>query len=87
MIQSGKFDSSNMYIKKLANSVLIFTIKRLIEIIGILIFCLGVFLFIALISYSPTDPNFIFPENTEIKNVLGFQGSYVSDFFVPVDWG
>ena len=35
MIQSGKFDSSNMDIKKLANSILIFTIKRLIEIIGI----------------------------------------------------
>ena len=38
-------------------------------------------LFTALISYSPEDPNFIFPENTEIKNMLGFQGSYVSDLF------
>ena len=37
MIQSGKFDSSNMDIKKLANSVLIFIIKRLIEIFGIII--------------------------------------------------
>ena len=79
MIQSGKFDSSNMDIKKLANSILFFTIKRLIEIFGILIFCLGIFLFLALISYSPTDPNFIFPENTEIKNILGFQGSRLSD--------
>ena len=81
MIQSGKFDSSNMDIKKLANSVLIFTIKRLIEIIGIIIFCLGIMLLIALISYSPTDPNFIFPKNTDIKNMLGFQGSYISDLF------
>jgi DNA segregation ATPase FtsK/SpoIIIE, S-DNA-T family len=81
MIQSGKFDSSNMDIKKLGNSILIFTIKRLIEIFGILIFCLGVLLFISLISYAPTDPNFIFPENTEIKNILGFQGSYISDLF------
>ena len=31
MIQSGKFDSSNMDIKKLANSIIIFIIKRLIE--------------------------------------------------------
>ena len=80
MIQSGKFDSSYMDIKKLANSVLIFTIKRLIEIFGILFFCLGVLLFISLISYAPTDPNFIFPENTEIKNkhldyVTSFQTS------------
>jgi len=81
MIQSGKFDSSNMDIKKLANSVLIFTIKRIIEIIGILIFLLGILLFLTLISYSPSDPNFIFPENTEINNLLGFHGSYISDLF------
>ncbi len=81
MIQSGKFDSSNMDIKKLANSVLIFTIKRIIEIIGILIFLLGILLFLTLVSYSPSDPNFIFPENTEINNLLGFHGSYISDLF------
>ena len=51
MIQSGKFDSSNMDIKKLANSVLIFVIRRLIEISGIFVLCLGVLLLIALISY------------------------------------
>tara|TARA_B100001093_G_scaffold377228_1_gene362461 strand:+ start:374 stop:2497 length:2124 start_codon:yes stop_codon:yes gene_type:complete len=82
MIQSGKFDSSNMDIKKLGNSVLIFTIKRLIEIIGIIIFCFGILLLISLISYSPTDPNFIFPEKTQIENILGPQGSYISDLFL-----
>ena len=81
MIQSVKFDSSNMDIKKLANSTLIFIIKRLIEIIGILFLIIGILILISLISYSPSDPNFIFPENTEIKNLLGFQGSYVADIF------
>ncbi len=81
MIQSGKFDSSNMDIKKLGNSVLIFIIKRLIEIVGIFIFCFGILLLISLISYSPEDPNFIFPKNVEIKNILGFYGSYISDLF------
>ena len=81
MIQSGKFDSSKMDIKKLANSILFFTIKRLIEIVGIIVSFLGILLLISLISYSPTDPNFIFPENIEIKNILGFQGSYISDLF------
>ena len=81
MIQSGKLDSSNMDIKKLGNSILIFSIKRLIEICGIFIFCFGVLLLVSLISYSPTDPNFIFPENAEINNLLGFQGSYMSDLF------
>ena len=41
---------------------------------------MGVLILIALISYSPEDPNFIFPENTIIKNVLGYQGSVTSDF-------
>jgi DNA segregation ATPase FtsK/SpoIIIE, S-DNA-T family len=82
MIQSGKFDSSNMNIKKLANSVFIFTIKRLIEIFGIFVSIIGILLLVALVSYSPDDPNFIFPENTEIKNILGFQGSYISDIFL-----
>ena len=81
MIQSGKFDSFIMDIKKLGNSILIFTINRLIEIFGIFVFCFGILLFLSLISYSPTDPNFIFPENTEIKNILGSQGSYLSDLF------
>ena len=81
MIQSDKFDSSNMNIKKIANITSQFIIYRLIDIIGVSISLIGVLLFIALISYSPNDPNFIFPENTEIKNILGFQGSYISDLF------
>ena len=71
-----------MDIKKLGNSVLIFSINRLIEIIGIFIVCSGILLFTALLSYSPTDPNFIFPQNTEIKNFLGSRGSYLADFFI-----
>ena len=70
-----------MDIKKIANNVLIFIINRLLEISGIFISILGFLLLISLISYSPSDPNFIFPENTEIKNFLGFRGSYVSDLF------
>ncbi len=80
MIQSGKFDSSDMDIKKLSNTALTFITNRLIEIFGICVLLIGVLIFIALISYSPEDPNFIFPENTIIKNVLGYQGSVTSDF-------
>ena len=82
MIQSDKFDSSNMDIKKLSNTALMFVIKRLIEIIGICISLFGIFIFIALVSYSPNDPNFIFPDNTVIKNILGYQGSFISDFLL-----
>jgi S-DNA-T family DNA segregation ATPase FtsK/SpoIIIE len=70
-----------MNIKKIANSALNFTIKRLAEIFGIIVFTIGVMLLISLITYSPDDPNFIFPKNTNIKNLLGFQGSFISDLF------
>ena len=82
MIQSDKFDSSNMGIKNIVNSISGFVINRLIEITGIMLSLVGFLLLIALISYSPSDPNFIFPENMEIKNLLGFQGSYISDLFL-----
>ncbi len=81
MIQSGKFDSSNMNIKKITNFLISFTIKKLIEITGITISIIGFLLLIALISFSPNDPNFIFPNNTEIENLLGFRGSHISDLF------
>ncbi len=70
-----------MQIKKIANTAIQFTINRLIEILGTSVSILGLLLLVALISYSPNDPNFIFPENTEIHNLLGFQGSYISDLF------
>ncbi len=70
-----------MNIKKIANTTVQFVIRRLIEIIGVSLIGIGIFLFVALISYSTNDPNFIFPENTEINNILGFRGSYISDLF------
>ena len=71
-----------MNIKKTANFLLNFAIKRLAEIFGVIIFISGVMLLVSLITYSPLDPNFIFPKNTQIKNLLGYQGSFVSDLFL-----
>jgi S-DNA-T family DNA segregation ATPase FtsK/SpoIIIE len=68
-----------MNIKKTANLLLNFTVRRLAEIFGILISLAGGILLLALITYSPNDPNFIFPENTKIENLMGFHGSFVSD--------
>ena len=70
-----------MNIKDLSKKSLDFTVKRVAEIIGILFICTSTLLFLSLISYSPEDPNFIFTDNTEIKNILGFRGSYTSDLF------
>ena len=70
-----------MNIRKITNLTLIFILNRLSEILGFFVLIAGLFLLISLISYSPEDPNFIFPENTDIKNLLGFRGSYISDLF------
>ena len=70
-----------MEIKKLVNKALNFSINRVIEIIGICFAITAMLLLISLISFSPDDPNFIFPENTKIKNMLGFQGSFTADLF------
>ena len=70
-----------MDIKKTANLFIDFTSRRLAEIAGLLLLLLGLALFVALFTYSPEDPNFIFPDNTEIKNFFGFKGSFVSDLF------
>ena len=70
-----------MEIKKLANYALNFGINRFIEILGISIVILSVLLLVSLISFSPDDPNFIFPESAQIKNLLGYRGSFSSDLF------
>ena len=70
-----------MEIKKTLENTSNFLIKRFIEVFGLVVSILSILLLISLLSYSPEDPNFIFPENTEIKNILRFRGSFVSDLF------
>ena len=70
-----------MNIKNAASLLIIFASRRLAEMFGIFVFITGILLFSALFTYSPEDPNFIFPNNTTIKNILGSRGSYVSDLF------
>ena len=70
-----------MEIKKIAKNSFDFVINRLIELLVLCVATLGLFLLISLISYSPEDPNIIFTDEKEIKNILGFKGSVISDFF------
>ena len=70
-----------MIIKNYINKIADFIIKRLAELIGLFFIAASVLLFISLISYSPEDPNFIFPENQSISNILGLKGSFVADIF------
>ena len=68
-----------MKIKILLDKTTSFLVKRLSELMGIILLGFSLLLLISLLSYSPEDPNFIFPDNAEIKNLLGIKGSYASD--------
>jgi len=70
-----------MKLKKLADNAINFSINRVIEIISITILAISVLLLASLITFSPDDPNFIFPNNTDIKNIFGFRGSFTADIF------
>ena len=70
-----------MKLKKIASNVINFGVNRVIEIIGVAILVTGILLLASLITFSPDDPNFIFPDNTVIKNILGFRGSFTADIF------
>ena len=56
-------------------------LNKVIQVFGMILIISGILFLLSLITYSPDDPNFIFSENKDIKNLLGFNGSLVSDFF------
>ncbi len=57
-----------------------FLIKRITELFAFSIIVFSFLIFIALMSYSPSDPNFIINENNKVQNLMGIRGSIVSDF-------
>ena len=69
----------NLKIKNIDLKAFIF--NRLIEIFAIGLFLLAILLFLAVVTYTPDDPNFIFSEGQKVKNLLGINGSIISDFF------
>jgi len=71
-----------MEIKKFISNITNFIIKRVIEVFGVILILISILLFSALLTYSPQDPNFVFSNNNEINNILGFKGSLISDFFL-----
>jgi len=81
MIQSDKSEFYKMDIKSYFIKTVDFTARRLAELVGLFLVVLSILLFLSLTSYSPEDPNFIFPDNTKINNFLGLKGSFTSDIF------
>ncbi len=79
MIQSDKSESI-MEIKNYLNKSLDFVIRRLFELFGMLLIVLSLCLLISLVSYSPEDPNLIFKDISNVNNLMGKNGSIISDF-------
>ncbi len=71
-----------MNLKSTLQNISNFIINRLIQLIGIILSISSLLLFVALITYSSEDPNFIYSNNNIIQNALGFYGSVTSDFFL-----
>ena len=76
-------------LKKMKSQVLTkinnFVKNRLIEFSGFLLIFVSFFLLASIVTYSPSDPNFIYsPEYTEIKNIGGFYGSVLSIFYISL---
>ena len=65
-----------MKIKNLVDKTTSFLFKRLSELIGLTILCLSILLLVSLISYSPEDPNFIFPEKNNNKEFNGIKRKF-----------
>jgi len=82
MIQSYSTDLKNMN-SQVLTKINRFTKNRLIELSGIILVLIAIFLLISIMSYSPNDPNFIYgSDENEIKNFGGFYGSVISDFLL-----
>ncbi len=73
--------SNFMNIKTLLDKFTNFAFNRFAELAGLFLLMISALLLVSLITYSPEDPNFIFAESVEIKNLLGARGSYTSDLF------
>ena len=71
-----------MSIKSLLQNTSSFIINRLIQLFGIFLAATSILLVIALLTYTASDPNFVYSNNNQIQNALGFNGSVVSDFFL-----
>jgi S-DNA-T family DNA segregation ATPase FtsK/SpoIIIE len=80
--------------------VQIFLKHRLLELGGCVVFLVGVFVFLALITYHQQDPSWNTLATASPKNFCGFAGAYLADFsfqtigftsyalsFVLLSWG
>ncbi len=70
--------------KLLPDSLRIFAINRVLELSGLLIATLCIFVFISVISHSPFDPSLNNLNSSKVTNLGGQAGANISDFLLQL---
>ena len=70
--------------KLLPDSLRIFAINRVLELSGLLIATLCIFVFISVISHSPFDPSINNLNSSEVTNLGGHVGANISDLLIQL---
>ena len=70
--------------KLLPDSIRIFAINRALELSGLLIAILSIFVFTSIVSYSSFDPNINNLNNSEVRNLTGLIGANVSNILLQM---
>jgi S-DNA-T family DNA segregation ATPase FtsK/SpoIIIE len=70
--------------KLLPDSLRIFAINRALELSGLLIATLCIFVFISVISHSPFDPSINNLNSSEVTNLGGYVGANISDLLLQL---
>ena len=70
--------------KLLPDSIKLFLINRLLEIIGISAILLSLFILISVASHSNYDPSIFNLNNYEVKNIGGYLGANISETLLQV---
>ena len=68
-----------MNIKPLIQNISNFLFDRIVQLIGIVLTFLSIFILLALFTYSAEDPNFVFSNNNEINNICLLYTSDAAD--------
>ncbi len=70
--------------KLLPDSIRIFAINRALELSGLLIAILSIFVFTSIVSYSSFDPNINNLNNSEVRNLTGLIGANISNILLQM---
>ena len=69
--------------RKTLNILVKFLNNRIIELFGLCLVIFSFFLLLSIITYSASDPNFLYtPDDIAVENLMGIKGSFASDFFL-----